>query len=76
MDKADSTRPWYAPWRESRGAECGSAENPAEDPAGYGTAFGLDLSFDEPAPAAGLTTEPAAPPSLAQRLVQGRRSAS
>lgn len=51
MDHADSTPPWYAPWRQA------ARPDPADDPAGLGTAFGLDLSMPQP-PSPALPTPP------------------
>jgi hypothetical protein len=43
MNKLARAAPWYAPWR-SRAVAIDD-----DDPAGLGTAFGLDLSLQEPA---------------------------
>lgn len=46
MSKAAPSTRWFSGWRAP-------AAPPASDPADYGTAFGLDLSLNEPPAAAG-----------------------
>jgi hypothetical protein len=48
MNSTAPSPPWYAPWRRA-----GHTVSPDDDPAGLGTAFGLELCTDpEPAHAA------------------------
>jgi hypothetical protein len=69
MNKPAHTHRWFSGWR--------SAPRPAEeDPADYGTAFGLDLSLHD------VRTDPAAPvvakaqTGWVQRLAARRRPAT
>lgn len=47
--------------------------HPADDAADMGTCFGLEMSFDDPAPQADLT-EPPAPSAWWRRLANRRRT--
>jgi hypothetical protein len=58
--KAGSSQRWFAPWRAAR------RPLPDDDPADQGTAFGLDMSMLEAAPAP--VPAPQSRPGWAQRL--------
>lgn len=65
MNKPASPRRWFQGWRP--------APRPAEDdPADYGTAFGLDLSLPAESPVA--VTPAAKRPGWVQRMAERRKS--
>ena len=66
MNKAESTSRWYTPWRRDEARR-------DDDPADFGTAFGLDLSMAEPEPAAAKRPPPPAREGWMRRLAARRK---